>query len=545
VVTNGTIGEQRPVASRLGEIGLPRPVAELAREAWDAIVVGAGHNGLAAAAYLARAGNRVLVLERSERVGGACTLERPFADQGYAVSPCAYVVGLLDPLVISELGLERRGVEIRIADPELFIPFEDGTALVQWLDPERTAAGMRDAGFSERDIRGLADYNERFDRIRRLLRKGERDAWVGDSPSRERIEAVLGGERELTDIVFEASIAEVLDDHIADQRIKDALCTQGLIAAHGGPRTPGTAAIHLMHHMGELEGHGGSWGYVRGGMGTISFALAEAAIDFGATIACGVPVGGIEPGAGVQLEDGTVLRAPVVLCNAGPKVALDLLAGQEVPSGYEERLREWKVRCPSFKVNAALSALPTWTAAGGDGVWPALGTMDVGLGLDATQDAFESYEKGEFALAFAELYCQTAADPTPAPDGKHMISAFCQYAPYAAPNHDLDALRAQAADAVFALIGRFAPGFEALVEHHEVLLPADIEARIGLTGGQIFQGECFPDQMWDRRLAARTPLDGLYLCGAATHPGGSVIGLNGRNAAMAAMGDRALAGAPA
>ena len=526
------------VAGRLGELGLPRPVAELSAESWDVVVVGAGHNGLTAAAYLARAGNRVLVLERRERVGGACTLERPFADEGYEVSPCAYVVGLLDELVISELDLRRRGVEIRVADPELFIPFEDGTAFVQWLDPERTAAGMLEAGYSQRDIDGLAAYNERFNRIRLLLRKGERDVWVGDSPSRQEIEELLGGERELTDIVFEASIAEVLDDHISDQRLKDALCTQGLIAAHGGPRTPGTAAIHLMHHMGELNGHGGAWGYVRGGVGTVSFALAEAALDAGATIACGVPVGAIHPGEGVELEDGTRITAPVVVCNAGPKVALDMLDSQDVPAGYEARLREWKVRCPAFKFNAALGALPRWSAAGGDGVWPAMGTMDVGTGLEATQAAFEAYERGEFALAYAELYCQTAADPTPAPEGKHMISAFCQYAPFDAPDGDLDALRARAASAVTELIGRFAPGFRDLVEHHEVLLPADIEARIGLTGGQIFQGECFPDQMWDRRLSARTPVEGLYLCGAATHPGGSVIGLNGRNAAMAALADR-------
>jgi phytoene dehydrogenase-like protein len=538
VLTGETIGEPGAVASRLGELGLPRPVAELAGERWDAIVVGAGHNGLTAAAYLARGGQRVLVLERRERVGGACTLERPFADPGYAVSPCAYVVGLLDPLVIAELDLARRGVEIRIADPELFIPFEDGTAFVQWIDPERTAAGMREAGFTERDIRGLAAYNSRFERIRRLLRKGERDTWVGESPSRAEIEELLAGERELIDIVFEASIADVLEEHVDDQRIKDALSTQGLIAAHGGPRTPGTAAIHLMHHMGEIDGHGGAWGYVRGGMGMISFALAEAALEAGATIACGLPVGAIEPGGGVELEDGTALRAPLVLLSAGPKVALRLLDGQDVPAEFDARLRDWKVRCPAFKFNAALRALPRWSAAGGDGIWPAMGTIDVGKGLDAAQAAFDAYETGELALAFAELYCQTAADPTPAPPGKHMISAFCQYAPFAAPGGDLDALRDRAGRAVIELIARFSPGFEALVEHHEVLLPADIEARIGLTGGQIFQGECFPDQMWDRRLAARTPVQGVYLCGAATHPGGSVIGLNGRNAAVAALADR-------
>ena len=246
-----TIGEgaARRLAESL-ELGLPRPVAELAAQSWDAVVVGAGHNGLVAAAYLARAGKRVLVLERRERIGGACTLERPFADRRYAISPCAYLVGLLDPLVIGELELRRRGFDVRIADPELFIPFEDGTAFVQWLDEERTAAGLRAIGVDERNIQGLRDYNEVFHRITRLLRRGERDAWVGDSPSRAEIEEMLDHEQGLIDVVFEASIADVLDEHFTDQRLKDALSSQGLIAAYGGPRDPGTAAIHLMHHMG-------------------------------------------------------------------------------------------------------------------------------------------------------------------------------------------------------------------------------------------------------------------------------------------------------
>jgi phytoene dehydrogenase-like protein len=524
------------VAERLGELGLPAPLSELAVERWDAIVVGAGHNGLTAAAYLAQAGRRVLVLERRERVGGACTLEQPFADPAYRVSPCAYLVGVLDRLVIDELELRRRGVEFRMADPELFIPFDDGTAFVQWLDSERTVAEMREIGVSERDIQGLHDYNEVFHRITRLLRHGRRDAWVGDAPSRAEIEEMLGGERELCDVVFSASIAEVLDQHFTDQRLKDALSSQGLIAAYGGPKDPGTAAIHLMHHMGEIDGHQGSWAYVKGGMGTISFAIAEAAMEAGAAIACGSPVAAIEPGAGVELEDGTAIRAPVVVCNADPKVALGLLAGQGIPGSYEARLREWKVRSPVFKVNAALDELPRWTAAGGE-TWPVRGTVNVGHGIEASQAAFEACEHGELALGYGEIYCQTAADPTPAPAGKHVLSAFCQYAPYEPADGDLDGLREAAGRALIELAERFAPGFGGLISEYEVLLPADIEARIGLTGGQIFQGECFPDQMWDRRLSARTPVDGLYLCGAAPHPGGSVIGLNGRNAAKAVLVD--------
>ena len=523
------------VAALLGELGLPEPVSALGARDWDAIVVGGGHNGLTAAAYLAREGKRVLVCERRERVGGACTLERPFADPGHVVSPCAYVAGLLDPLVISELGLRERGVRIHVAEPALFIPFEDGTAFVEWSDTDRTVAGLRDLGIAPADIDGYLDYSERFDRCRRLLRKGERDTWVGESPSRTEVEELLGGERELIEIVFEASIADVLDDCVRDQRIKDALYGQGLIAAYGGPRTPGTAAIHLMHHMGELNGQGGTWGYVEGGMGMISFAIAEAALEAGAVIACGAPVGAVWPGEGVELEDGTRLRAPVVLCNADPKVALRLLEGAGVPEEYSARLDAWRVRSPVVKVNAAMARLPRWSAADG-GTWPAAGTVNCRRSLDEAQSAFERCERGELDIAFVEIYSQTAA--TGDARGGDVISAFCQYGPADATMADWDAgLREDARRQAFELIDRFAPGASADVVECEVLGPPDVQERIGLTGGCIFQGECFPDQMWDRRLTPRTPVEGFYLCGAATHPGGSVIALNGRNAAMAALAD--------
>jgi phytoene dehydrogenase-like protein len=526
------------IAERL-EVGVPEPVSALGARDWDAVVVGGGHNGLSAAAYLAREGQSVLVLERRERLGGACTLERPFGD-GYEVSPCAYVVGLLDPQVVSELDLVRRGVQIRVADPELYIPFEDGTAFVQWLDPDRTDTALREMGAPESDMKGLRDYNETFDRIRALLREGERDAWMGDSPTRAEIEEMLGGDRRLIDIVFEASIADVLDEHITDQRIKDALYIQGLIAAYGGPREPGTALIHLMHHMSSIVGHPGSWGYVTGGMGAISLALADAARDAGATIAAGLEVAAIEPSVGVELADGTRIRARSVLCNADPKVALRLLDGQGIPDEFADRLRGWKVRSPVLKFNAALSELPRWTAAGGE-TWPCLGTVDVTDGLEAAQEAFEACERGELRIAYGEIYSQTAADPSPAPEGKHLLSAFCQYAPAEPPNGDWEATLADGGRQVIAMIERFAPGFQASIEHYEVMGPPEVESRIGLTGGNIFQGECVPEQMWEHRLSARTPIDGFYFCGASTHPGGGVMALNGRNAAMACLADLAVA----
>ncbi len=412
-----------PVAEKLGELGLPTPVSELAAKDWDVVVIGAGHNGLTAAAYLAREGRSVLVLERRDRVGGACTLERPFSDERYVVSPCAYVAGVLDELVISELGLRERGVSITLADPALFVPFDDGTAFVDWDDGEKTLAGLRELGVSEKDIEGFQAYGETFDRARRKLRKGERDSWVGDSPSRPEIEEMLG-EQELIDLVFEASIADVLDAHVEDQRIKDALYGQGLIAAYGGPRDKGTAMVHLMHHMGELgPDMPGAWGYVKGGMGMVSFAIADAALDAGATIACGVPVAAIKPCEGVELEDGTLVRARAILSNADPKRVLGMLEGAngDVPDDYRRRLDAWKVRSPVVKVNAALTELPHWTATDGE-TWPAAGTVNCRLGLDEAQDAFERSANGELAIGFTEMYSQTADDPSVAPPDRHVVS---------------------------------------------------------------------------------------------------------------------------
>jgi phytoene dehydrogenase-like protein len=524
------------VAAKLGEVGLPEPVAALAKRDWDAVVVGGGHNGLTAAAYLARAGRSVLVLERRERLGGACTLERPFSDDRFIVSPCAYVVGLLDELVIRELELERRGLRYWMADPNLWVPFDDGTAFGQWLDDTRTQANLEELGVSARDIEGYWAYEELFDEVRRRLRKGERDTWVGDAPARAEIEELLEGEQAMIDLVFEASIADVLDDHLSDERLKTALFGQGIIGTWGGPREPGTASIKLMHFQGDMDGRGPLWGYVEGGMGMVSFAIADAAREAGATLACGVAVSEIVPGEGVTLEDGTRIRATTVISNADPKRTLGMLDGHDVDSDYRDRLERWKIRSPVVKFNAALDRLPSWTAAPGE-EWPARATIDLTGTMDDAQRAFEAAERGEPAVGFGEIYIQTGYDPSPAPEDKHLLSVFGQYAPYELAEGTWDSRREEVARQFIELIDRFAPGFEDCLAEYEVLGPPDIEARIGLTGGNIFQGEVTPDQMWQGRLPARTPVDGLYMCGAATHPAGSVIALNGRNAAEAVLAD--------
>jgi phytoene dehydrogenase-like protein len=523
------------ISGVLGRVGSPAPIAELAARDWDAVVIGGGHNGLTAAAYLARAGQSVLVLERRERLGGACTLEQPFSDERFLVSPCAYVVGLLDGMVIDELNLPAHGYSVTPADPNLWCPFADGTSFAQFLDNRDTEAHMRANGFSESDIHGALAYEETFDRIRRLLRAGPAgDLWRGPSPSRERIEEILGDE-ELISIVFEEPIADTLARYISDERLVHALFGQGIIGEWAGPRGPGTASVHLMHGMGEVEGHGGSWGYVEGGMGQVSFAIAEAAREAGAILATSIPVARIVPGAGVELESGELVRARTVICNADPKRMLEMLSPDALPADYRARLEDWDVRSGVVKVNAALDKLPTFTAAGS--VEPHRAMVTVTHGLEATQKAFEACERGEPAVAWAELYFQTAYDQSVAPPGHHVMSAYAQYAPYELAEGDWDSRREEIGERVLDLIATYAPDLRECVLETEVLGPPDIEGRIGLTGGNIFQGETLPNQMWDRRLTSRTPVEGLYLSGAATHPAGSVIALNGRNAAMAVLED--------
>jgi phytoene dehydrogenase-like protein len=522
----------------MGEVGLPAPISELAARDWDAVVVGGGHNGLTAAAYLARAGRSVLVLERRERLGGACTLERPFEDERYVVSPCAYVVGLLDDVVIRELELARHGYRVTPADPNLWCPLPGGGSFASFLDRDRTAANMRDNGFGEETIRGYFDMEDTFERLRLALRHGSAgDSWRRPSPTRPELEAMLGGDEELISILFEEPIAETLARYIPDERLQGALCGQGVIGTFAGPRDPGTAQVKLMHHQGDLGGLGSVWGYVDGGIGRVSFALAQAAMEAGATLATSVPVARILPGEGVELDGGELIRAGAVVCNADPKRALAMLDGADVPADYRARLESWRVESPVVKLNASLRRMPAFTAAGE--LDPARAMVAISPGVDGMQTACERARGGEPSIGFLELYFQTGYDPSVAPPDRHVMSAFAQYAPFELAGGGWEARRGEVTDQILDVIATHAPDIRACIDEAQLLAPPEIERRIGLSGGHIFQGEALPDQMWEGRLEWRTPVPGLYLCGAATHPGGSVIALNGRGAAMAALDDAA------
>lgn len=510
-------------------------LSELTARTWDAVVVGGGHNGLAAAAYLARAGHSALVLERRDQLGGACTLERPFSDPRYVISPCAYLVGLLHPLVIEELDLPRYGYRTFVCDPTQWTPFDDGSSWTQWRDQTRTAKEIEALGAAPGDVDGYLAYEALFARIRDRLRAGgdpERDTWIGDAPDRAALEGLFADDTEARAVLFDASIADVVEDHVKDERLRIALHGQGIVGTLAGPRDTGTAWIHAMHSLGLI----GGWSYVEGGMGRISSCLAEAAADAGAMVVAGTPVAAIELGAGVRLEGGDLVRARAVVSNADPIRTLALCEG-DVPDAFRSRVASWRCESPVVKVNCALARLPTFSAAAHrpDHVYRA--QVEIAGGVDETQAAYEACRRGEPAPAWCEVYFQTAYDPSVAPPGAHTMSVFAQYAPYLLADGTWDTRRDEIGDRVLDAIARFAPDVFDCALEREVLGPPDVEARIGLTGGHIFQGECLPGQMWDRRFSPRSPAPGLYLCGAATHPGGSVIGINGRNAAGAVIAD--------
>jgi phytoene dehydrogenase-like protein len=498
--------------------------------AWDVIVVGGGHNGLTAAAYLARAGLEALVLERRDRVGGAATLDEPWP--GHRVSPCAYLVGLLHPIVVSELALARYGYDVMLPDPAMVVPLADGEVFTEWADDRRTLAEV--ARLSPRDVDGFARYLALFERMADALRPPDaRDLWLGEPPTRDQLAERLDHDPEACEVLFEESMVDLLSRHLHDQRLIDALAGQGIIGTYASPYDPGTAAVHFHHSCGWTNGRRGAWGFVRGGLGQVSFALAAAANDSGATVVTGVPVARIVPGRGVECADGTALRAPVVVSNATPARTMSLIA--DAPDDFRARVAAQPTDSAVVKVNFALSALPEFTGA----PHATRAVVNATRGADALHESFVAATRGEVSDdLWAELYFHTAYDPTIAPPDRHVLSAFCQYAPYTFARGDWDSRRDDVGDRVTAAVERIAPGFGALVSDREVLGPPDIEARTGLTGGHIFQGECRPQWLWDRRIPARTPIEGVYLCGAGTHPGGSVIAANGRNAAMAVLRDR-------
>ena len=525
---------QRSAIPMLGKVGLPAPLADLARRRWDAIIVGGGHNGLTCAFYLARAGRRVLVLESRERIGGACTLEETWP--GYRVSPCAYVVGLLHHRVIEELRLPARGYEWTPAMGGYFVPFEDGSSIQLWDDEAKAEAELR--AFSPRDVRGRHEMHGLMKKIVYALRPmDDGDTWLHRAPSRAEIEARLGHDPDAIGLLFEWSMAELMDRFLVDERMKMAYMGQGVVGSAASPFDPGTASLYYHHFCGRLDGgEPGGWGYVKGGMGMVSFLIHDAAVEAGAVVAAGARVARIVPGEGVELAGGERIQAPVVVSNADPVATLRLL-GAAADAGWKARVEAVPMQSATVKFNAALRELPDFTARPGTRMPHHLATINTPITREEWRTGHAAAMAGRLpARVWTEIYLQTAYDPTVAPPGQHLMSVFSQYVPHTFAQGTWDDHRQAAGEVVLGSIARFCRNLPGAVIASETLGPPDVESRLGLTGGQIFQGECLPQYMWQGRLTYRTPMPGVYLCGACTWPGGSVIGINGRNAAYEVLG---------
>jgi phytoene dehydrogenase-like protein len=512
-------------------------------EQYDAIIIGAGHNGLVAAGYLARAGKKVIVVEQRDRVGGACTLEEPFP--GFTMSPCAYVVSLLRPEIIRDLELHRYGFDAYVKDPQMFVPFLDGNYLFFRASTEKTVEGIR--RLSPHDAEAYPEFLRFFERASEILNPIllEEPPSVADLAGRFR-----GADEEIYRYLMFGNLYDMLADYFESDYLRAAFAGQGVIGSMIGPKTPGSVYVMWHHMFGEVNGEQGMWGYVRGGMGRISFAMAASAEAHGAVIRTNSPVAKIlmhnGRAEGVRLESGEEIRANAVLSNVEPKrTFFQFCADANLDKSFLKRISQFKTESAVIKLNVALKELPSFKCL--PGTAPALqhaGSCDITPTPDWVQEAYEDAAHGELSKKpYIEAYMQSATDSTVAPQGYHTISMFCQYAPYHLKGRQWsEEVKNEMADRIFATMDEFAPNFSDAVVARQVLSPVDIEQRYGLPNGNIFQGEITPDQLFSLRPTPecahyRTPVEGLYLCGSATHPGGGVMGAPGHNAAKALLSD--------
>lgn len=504
-----------------------------------AVVVGAGHNGLVAAAYLARAGLDVLVLERRSVVGGAAVTEELLP--GYRVSTAAYSLSLLRPDIWRDLGLAAKGLSFYPKDPQLFVPLPDGRHFFVWRDADRTAAEL--ARIHPPDADGYRRWSAFWDEAAALLRPLVE---TPDPPGLRDVEALLRsrGRQDVWRLAVAGSAAEAVEAFFGSEEARGTFASQGIIGTAAGPRAPGTAWVMAYHALGgELNGATGTWAYVRGGMGSVTRALAAAAEAHGAEIRTDAPVAQIlvEGGraSGVLLEDGRTVGARVVLSGADPvRTFLGLVPEGALDDAFLGRVRAWNIAGSVVKVNLALSELPSFRSLPGTAPGPQhAGTVEISPSIEYLEVAFSAAQAGRYPESpFMEVFVQSASDPTLAPPGGHVLSAFTQWAPTASPD-SWPAIRSGALECVLRTLAAHAPNLADAVVASEVLGPRDLEERLGLTGGNIFHGEILPEQCFGERFDYRTPLGGLYLCGSGARPGGGVMGAAGRNAARAVIAD--------
>jgi phytoene dehydrogenase-like protein len=517
----------------------------------DVVVVGGGHNGLVAAAYLARAGLSTVVCERRGVPGGAAVSEHPFGPE-YTVTSLSYVVSLLPPDLIRDLRLEQHGYHVYPQGP-YFAPRAGGRCLRLPEDPAQRNAEI--ARFSARDAEAYPVYQQHLARLGQVLgpllhqippRLGSR------RPQDLLRQAQLLGrlrsldERGVVDVtrLLTGSIADLIEERFESDAMRGLLSVSGVIGTWAGPRSAGTGYVMLHHHVG-----GGTWGFPRGGMGAVTGALARAARMFGAQVRTGAEVARIRTrngrACGVTLASGEAIDAPVVVTTAHPQISfLRLLDPAELPEDFVADIRGWRSRSGTVKINLALDRLPVFSAFPEPDPAVYGGTIVLAESLDDIETAFQQAVAGAPAsLPFADICIPSVLDDSLAPAGRHVMSLFTQWVPCGCASEPRAGELAAYADRVLARVEAVAPGFTASVLHRQVIGPHQMQQEYGLVGGNIFHGELSLGQMFHARPAAgyadlRTPVRGLYQAGSATHGGGGVTGIPGRNVVRQILADR-------
>jgi len=523
---------------------------------YDIVIIGGGHNGLVTAAYLARAGVKVLVLERREMWGGACVTEELWPR--YKVSTAAYVNSLLRPEIIRDLELKRHGFQMLPRNPSSFTPFPDGRSLL--LGPDKAMTQREISKFSQRDAEALPKYEAMLERVADFLEPTltmtPPNPWSFRPGNLMQLAKLglaftkLGTDGQKAIEILTGAATPILDRWFESEQLKVTLATDAIIGAMASPSMPGTAYVLFHHVMGECDGVRGVWGYVRGGMGGISNAIAGAAREKGAEIRTNSEVtrilvrnGAVE---GVALADGSEIRAARVASGADAQVTfLKLMDKGDLPAEFVEAVRNIDYSSASCKINIALGELPDFKALPGTSAGPQhRGTIHISPTMEYIERAYDNAKYGcPSEHPIIEATIPSALDDSIAPPGKYVMSLFTQYFPYKlAPGLSLEQEKEKYADRCFDLMNEYAPNFKRSVIARQVLAPADLEQRFGLTGGNIMQGVMSLSSLSFMRPVPgyadyRTPVRGLYLCGAATHPGGGVMGACGYNAAREILRD--------
>jgi phytoene dehydrogenase-like protein len=523
---------------------------------YDAIIIGGGHNGLVAAAYLARAGKKVVVLERRPLVGGAAVSEEIFP--GFKFSVFSYVVSLLRPEIIRELDLPRHGLQILPLESTV-TPMENGDYLGSWSDPDESREELR--RHSKRDAEAAVLFSQLMHHMAMAVRPVL--GMVPPDPASLSVKDLrgllkvgqhfrgLGAEKfhQLHKLMTMAS-ADYLDEWYEFDTLKATKSASGIIGTMMGPRSPGSAYVLLHHYMGEIDGAFRAWGFQKGGTGGISEAIASSARSFGAEIRLSSTVTHVKVrdgrATGVALANGDEIQANVVVSALDPRrTFLDLVDRNDLPPELVEGIERYRFRGSSGKVNLALSGLPEFTCLSGDkekALRALRGAISISPSMEYVERAYDDAKYGNFSRnPYMDVVIPSLIDPGMAPPGQHVMSIFVQYAPYNVTGGWTDATREAFGDAVINTLSRYAPNLKSLILHRQVLTPADIERITGLSQGNIFAGELALSQLFFLRPFAgiaryRTPIRGYWQAGAGTHPGGGIMGASGRLAALEILG---------